>query len=284
MPPWRAQSGACAAEQAKDIRDQLRHQVAEQAALAVHPCSCLQAPPWPVFRVGRALAARLPLLEARLAPPHAHVLGVAGAFFNSKALHAATKLGVADALRGGPLPVSERACQGGASCSSSCALPSLHMPAKPAACQPATARYLPPAKMRVQIEQLAAAVGAQPDKLQRVLRLLANLGIFREVESGKWVRCSIGQGGCLPCALRFMGASSAVLRTLHLHCPLPRKGSHVCQHPCQSQSAAACPARAGVYANNRASGLLRSDHPLCLAPMVDFNGDDLYFGMTKVRL
>ncbi|KAI7845081.1 hypothetical protein COHA_001446 [Chlorella ohadii] len=133
-----------------------------------------EARPWPVFRVGRALAARLPLLEARLAPPHAHVLGVAGAFFNSKALHAATKLGVADALRGGPLP----------------------------------------------IEQLAAAVGAQPDKLQRVLRLLANLGIFREVESG-------------------------------------------------------------VYANNRASGLLRSDHPLCLAPMVDFNGDDLYFGMTK---
>lgn len=66
----------------------------------------LQSPPWPIFRAGRALAARLPLLEARLAPPHAHVLGVAGAFFSSKALHTATKLGVADALRSGPLPVS----------------------------------------------------------------------------------------------------------------------------------------------------------------------------------
>lgn len=35
-----------------------------------------------------------------------------------------------------------------------------------------------------QIGQLAAAVGAQPDKLQRVLRLLANLGIFRETRPG----------------------------------------------------------------------------------------------------
>lgn len=44
-----------------------------------------------------------------------------------------------------------------------------------------------------------------------------------------------------------------------------------------------CHTCAGVYANNRASGLLRSNHPLCLAPMVEFNGDDLFFGMTKVR-
>lgn len=37
-----------------------------------------------------------------------------------------------------------------------------------------------------------------------------------------------------------------------------------------------------MYANNRASGLLRTDHPVSLAPLVDFNGDDLFFGMTKV--
>lgn len=62
--------------------------------------------------------------------------------------------------------------------------------------------------------------------------------------------------------------------------------------PCTAHRACCGPTRThhppalhpvGVYANNRASGLLRSDHPLCLAPMVDFNGDDLYFGLTKAR-
>lgn len=149
-------------------------------------CS-LQVPPWPLFRAGRALAARLPLVEARLAPPHAHVLGVAGAFFNSKALHAATKLGVADALRGGPLPV--RQCLGASKGHPAPMQLLLALRSKPpSACQHSTTEAPSPSPTAPpsapQIGQLAAAVGAQPDKLQRVLRLLVNPGIFRETRPG----------------------------------------------------------------------------------------------------
>lgn len=66
----------------------------------------LQVPPWPIFRAGTALASRFALLETGLQPPHARVLGVSFAAFQTKALYSVAKLGVADALAAGPLPVS----------------------------------------------------------------------------------------------------------------------------------------------------------------------------------
>lgn len=73
-------------------------------------CHALQAPPWPLFRLGEALAARwLPALEASLLPPHLHALLLGTAFIPAKALYAATHLGIADELAGGPRSAEELA-------------------------------------------------------------------------------------------------------------------------------------------------------------------------------
>lgn len=69
----------------------------------------MQAPPWPLYRLVESLAAGLPRLQAALLPPHLHAMLLATAFFQSKALHAVTALGVADGLEGGPLAIAELA-------------------------------------------------------------------------------------------------------------------------------------------------------------------------------
>lgn len=56
-----------------------------------------------------SLASWLPRLESKLLPPHVRVAGVASAFIQSRALHVAAQLDVADALAAGPLPVEELA-------------------------------------------------------------------------------------------------------------------------------------------------------------------------------
>lgn len=42
------------------------------------------------------------------------------------------------------------------------------------------------------------------------------------------------------------------------------------------------PPSPGVFANNRASSVLRRDHPTSVVDLVLFNGDDLYWGLTRV--
>lgn len=142
----------------------------ERASTAASACLCtLQAPPWPLFKLGDALASRwLPQLQAALLPPHVHVALLSSAFVPAKgealeasanhvphrshppascsrchvlachapaALYAATRLGVADMLhQHGPLPAAE----------------------------------------------LAARLGVKEDALARVLRCLAAHGVFRE--------------------------------------------------------------------------------------------------------
>jgi len=70
-------------------------------------------PPWPLFTLVHSLASWLPRLQASLLPPHLNAVMLATAFAPSKALYAATQLGVADALAGGPLPAAELAAQKG---------------------------------------------------------------------------------------------------------------------------------------------------------------------------
>lgn len=44
------------------------------------------------------------------------------------------------------------------------------------------------------------------------------------------------------------------------------------------------PAFAGVYANNRASGVLRRDHPSCVLDIVLHMVDESYLGHSKVSI
>ncbi|KAL4420971.1 hypothetical protein ABPG77_001290 [Micractinium sp. CCAP 211/92] len=73
----------------------------------------LQVPPWALFELVNYLAAWLPRLQARLLPPHLHVAMLATGFAHSQALHVLARLGVADSLAGGPLPVADLARRGG---------------------------------------------------------------------------------------------------------------------------------------------------------------------------
>jgi hypothetical protein len=77
-------------------------------------------------------------LRARLLPPPVLLLGISHGPIHAQALYAAAKLGVADLLAGGPVPIGD----------------------------------------------LAAAAGARPDRLQRVLRHLETLGVFRQGPPG----------------------------------------------------------------------------------------------------
>ena len=73
----------------------------------------LQLPPWPLYTIGSAIAEWLPRLQARLLPPNLHILLQASAVAHSQALYAAARLGVADALKPGPLHVSHLAAAKG---------------------------------------------------------------------------------------------------------------------------------------------------------------------------
>lgn len=96
---------------------------------------------------------------SRAVPPHLYTLQLATAFICSKSLHAAAQLGVADALWD-------------------------------------AAAQRPRALTAV---QLAEEVGADPARLLRLMRALAGLGVFRQLEGGEaaplaaplplWVSC-----------------------------------------------------------------------------------------------
>jgi hypothetical protein len=101
-------------------------------------------PPQPIFRAGWHIVNSVPRWYSHLVPPHLYTIQLSSAFFISKSLYVVTRLGVADQLW------------------------------DPAAQQP---KVLP-------IDQLAARVGANPDRLHRVMRALAGMGVFMQLEQG----------------------------------------------------------------------------------------------------
>lgn len=84
-------------------------------------------------------AAASPPAKPGAPPPSAQLRHIANAYQQSLALYTAARMGVSDALSGGPLPIAE----------------------------------------------LAAAVGADADRLRRLMRLLVIHGVFAEPSPGK---------------------------------------------------------------------------------------------------
>lgn len=122
---------------------------------------------------------------------------IGGAFVHSQALHAAVALGIADELRGGPVPVHE----------------------------------------------LAARAGVQADPLRRVLRAVASQGLFEEARRD-WFREEARMRSLLCCLLCIC---------------------HRLRRPLQVSP--------GVFANNRNSAVLRSDHPASVSNMLRTFGE-----------
>ncbi|GAB4824074.1 hypothetical protein N2152v2_011120 [Parachlorella kessleri] len=103
-------------------------------------------PPLPIFKAGWLLVNSAPRWYSHLLPPQLHTLQVASAFLLSKAVYAVTRLGVPDQLWD---PVTQ---------------------------QP----------VELSVQQLAEQVGANPDRLHRVMRALAGVGIFRQLKGGRF--------------------------------------------------------------------------------------------------
>lgn len=134
-------------------------------------------PPWPVFRAAVACTRGLERLRMRLLPPPVQLLDISHGPIHAQALYAAAKLGIADLLAGGALPIGE----------------------------------------------LAAAAGARPDRLHRVLRHLETLGVFKQGPRGVWAN-SRGSG-----ALRIDHPNSVRAGILHMGWEAHRAHSFV--HP-----------------------------------------------------
>lgn len=170
-------------------------------------CSTRQAPPWPLFALGNALASRwLPQLQAALLPPHLHVAMTASAFVQAKGGHA-------------PCP-----------CQDSFEHFSHLRPAK----RPRSHLHRDPADLLQQhgpmpAAALASRLNVKEDALARVLRCLSAHGVFKEVG-----------GRMLPRALLTHRTTPTAADATHsASCRIPPTDLswHVCQQPRQQRAA-----------------------------------------------